>query len=336
MPGKTDTNAVMSLFNRHLRLRAQQGLFQGVALYELADKTPIPPHSGATVFVPKHIPHSNIRALSEGSVLAVQCNTSAGFYSGTVAGYGDVKTYSDFLVAVHEVPTMISSDMHDLGRKLGYKYDDLLKAVISGVGTFVKPDGDTAAGSIASATRLTQRYFFDAGATLGNLDAPKFADGLYASIIGPRGTNHLYISTSGGSQLRANIAGAGDIPSFLEATERGAQAIERKTLGVLGECRIIKASRSTAFKAGTAALTAIYGVSAGASGHPVFTFGPGAFAAADLENMRPQTYMQGFGGNAAGGDILEQVMGIGIKGYFVAIAMDATNRLVKTAHGNAV
>ena len=321
----TTASKVMALFAKHLDKRSEKVLFKTPVLYELGVKRPLPGKAGTIMFVPKRYSRNNVRLLAEGTVLDHLSSTSAWYYSGAVSGYGDVRKYSDFLVKVMEVPDQISQDVADMSKYLGYKYDTLIRNKLSGAGTFVSPDGTTAAGSVQSATNLKQRFLFDAATTLANLDAYPYSDNLFAAVLPPIGIHDLFVSTSGGSQLATVPRGSG----FLDNTESGAQKLERMTIGMLGQCRVMSSTQSSRY------ITDASGGmcdSTASCGYQALVLAPGAFAVVDLETARPKTYIKPFG-QSGHLDTLDQLMSVGVKGYFVPIAMDTTNRLVRTAIG---
>lgn len=317
----TSTNTVMSLFNRHLEKRSQKSLFKTPVLYELASKHPLPGGAGKTIFIPRHIAKNSGGALTEGNIVNPSA-TSAHYYSATVGGYGDAKAYSDFLVMVHEIPTMISDDIAAMSKFAGYWVDDSIKTQIVNSGTHVMPDGVTADGLAKDETPLKQRFLFDASTQLMTTDCPTFDDGNYAGVFHPKQIHDLFISTSAGSQL-GSYAFRG---SFLEGTEFGAQKLEKMTIGVLGKVRVLESRHSVedAFET--------MGMSADNSGWGAFVMGPGAVGAVDLQTARLQTFIKGLG-SAGAADPINQKQTAGIKMYFAAVAMDVTNRLVHTASG---
>lgn len=335
MPSSLSTSvAVWALYGKHLVKRAQEGLFGATLLPMLGNQIPLPGHAGKTIFIPKDYPKNNIRALTEGTIISL-CPTSGHYYSGTVAGYGDAIGYNDFLVSIHEIPTMVSNDINTMSRYLGYKYEDICQGVLSAAGTWVSPDGATAQGNIAATTPLLQRFLFDASTTLASTNAPMYSDGLYHGVFHPRQTHDLFVSTSGGSQLQ-NAAHSPN-QGWLEGTEAGAAKLTRASIGILGRVRILETTQSAKalYTGASAEVASIGGMISSVSGYQALVMGPGAFAAVDLENQRPQVYVKGFG-SAGTADPINQVSSAGIKGYFTAIAMDTTNRLVRTASGKTL
>jgi len=324
--GLTSTNTVMSLFNRHLQKRSEKSLRDTVVLYELCDKHPLPGRAGKTIFVPKHIARDSIVALTEGTILGTSA-TSAHFYSATVAGYGDARSYSDFLVMIHEIPTMISDDVAGMTRDAGLFIDRLLANQFSGAGTYVAADGSTPTGSVKSTTQLKQSFLFSANTTLKSNKAPTFNDGSYAGVFHPRQTYDLFVATSGGmSQLGATPRGG----SFMENTELGARKLEMATIGKLGNVRIFENTNAAPDKIDNSGA-----VSAEHSGYHAYVFGPGAVGAVDLATARLKTFIKPVG-SAGASDPINQKMTAGVKFYFAAIAKDTTNRIVHTASGKTL
>jgi len=318
----TSTNTVFSLFGKHLHKVAEKTLFLTPVLYEFADKHPLPGKSGTTMFIPRSIQKDQVIALTEGTPIGPSA-TSAHYYSGTVAGYGAAKRYSDFLVDVHEIPAMISNDIEGMTKYAGYKIDSLILGAISAGGTYVAPDGATATGSVVDTTPLKQRFLFDASTTLDSVGSPYYGDGLYWGAFHPRTVHDLYVNTSSGATQLFSTS------NFLTETDYGAQKLERMGATVLGNVRIWKSNHSGkgVFAAG--------GMSAGNSGHMSFVMAPGAVAAVDLATSRLRTYMKPLG-SAGADDPIDQKMTAGVKFYFTAIAMDTANRLVKTASGKTL
>ncbi len=333
--GGTETNTVMSLFAKHLQKRSEKSLRSVPVLYELFDKRPLPGKSGATLFVPRHIAVSGIRVLVEGTVLDT-CSTSAHYYSATVKGYGDVRRYSDFLVMVHEIPTMISDDIEYMSRDAGLYIDNLCRTAISAKATsstqIVTPNGAAVANDVLSATNLKQSALFQANTRLAAGNAPTYADGTYAGVFHPKQTHDLFISTSGGNQLNRILLGSAAVGGFLQQTEFGAQKLERATMGILGNIRVIQNTNAPkAHNGGAAAM----GFSAGSSGWGALIMGPGAAAAIDLETARLKTFIKPIG-SAGALDCLDQLMTAGVKFYFAACAMDVSNRLLSIPSGKTL
>ena len=334
--GTTAKVATMALYGRHLVKRAQEGLFGATLLPMLGNQIPLPGHAGREIFIPKDYPLNRIKALTEGTPIGV-CPPSGHYYTGCVVGYGDARGYGDFLVSIHEVPSMVSNDIATMSRYLGYKYDSLCRVQLCAAGTWIAPDQTATQGGdtgVQSTTPITQRFLFDASTTLASNDAPTYSDGNYVGVFHPRQTHDLFVSTSAGSQLGKGLQTHG-ASSFLELTESGVGKLERASLGVLGRVRVLESTRNPMVYSADVATASITGMDSGQSGYPAYVFGPGAFAAVDLENQRPKVFLKGFG---SGGtyDPINQLSTAGIKGYFTAIAMDTANRLVRTASGKTL
>lgn len=314
-----DTGALMGLFNRHLTKVAERTLIDVPVLYELADKHPLPGKSGKTLFVPRHLSFDNIVALTEGTPIGFS-STCAGYYSATVAGYGGAKGYSDFLEMVREIPTTITHDIEDMMKYSGNKVDSLIRTKLCGTSTFVSPDGSTATGSVKSTTPLKQRFLFDAHTTLATNNVPMYNDGFYWGAFHPRALHDLFVNTSAGG----TVLGAG----YMELTDTGASKLERATIGALGGVRIFKTTNAPV-------LAALGGLSASNSGHQAFVMGPGAVGAIDLATSRLRSYIKGLG-SAGTEDPIDQVMTVGVKFYFAAIAKDVASRSVRTVSGKTL
>lgn len=332
--GLTSTNTVMSLFARHLQKRSEKTLIGTPVLYELADKHPLPMNSGTTIFIPRHIAKNRIRALTEQTIIGT-CATSAHYYTGTVVPYGDANSYSDFLVDVHEIPTMISDDVNAMTRYAANKVDSLIGAQLSNAGTFVNPDGAQGVGTILSTTPMKQRYLFDATAVLAGNDAPTYGDGNYATVVHPRQQHDLFVNTSAANQM-GSVKGGSE--NFLQMTEMGQRKLANATIGILGQQRVITSTVAARYLYAATSDTAsagAAGMESANSGYMAVSMGPGAVAAVDLGTSRFKTYIKGFdsGGTL---DPIEQQMTAGIKFRFVAVAMDTANRLVRTASGKTL
>ena len=325
-PSVTTSN-VMKLFNRHLQKRSEKSLRDTPILVDCFDQRPLPGKAGVTMFVPRHIARDQIAALTEGSPIGL-CATSAHYYSATVVGYGDARSYSDFLVAVHEIPTMISDDIAGMVRDAGLFIDRLCATAISDSGTFVSPDGSTTEDSVVESTPLRQSALFVANTTLAGKNAPTYADGMYKGVFHPNSVHDLFIATSAGSQLGTY---GGFNAGFLENTEQGASKLTHATMGVLGNIRILQNSNAPKplFNTHTSGAA---GMSADNSGYESYIMGPGAAAAVDLSTSKLRTYTKGLG-SAGTADPIDQVMTAGVKFYFVALPMDVSNRLVRIPVG---
>ena len=195
---------VMSLFSKHLDKRVERTLYATPVLYEFADKHPLPGKKGTHMFVPRSITKNKIATLTEYTAITPS-GTSAGYYSGVVSGFGDARVYSDFLVTVSEIPTMISNDLADMAKAAGIHYDRMIVSQISAINSnYINPDGATAAGSVTSTTSLKQRFLFDARATLAKNGVPPYSDGNYWAAISPEGTHDLFVNTSAGGTVWRN------------------------------------------------------------------------------------------------------------------------------------
>ena len=116
----------------------------------------------------------------------------------------------------------------------------------------------------------------------------------------------------------------------MELTDMGASKLERATIGALGGVRIFKTT-TTPLLTGTARVGQ---VSADSSGYQAYVMGKGALGAIDLKTARLRSYIKSLG-SAGTSDPIDQLMTVGVKFYFAALAKDTTNRLVTTASGNA-
>lgn len=318
-------NHVMSLFNRHLRKTAEQTLYATPVLYTFATKAPLPGNAGKTIFIPKHYGRNGIRSLAEGTKIDT-CATSTHYYSATVAGYGDAREYSDFLVAIKEIPSLLNDDIRSMTEFAGQKVDSLIRAQISatGVGTFVSPDGVVVDTDVGENTSLKQRFLFDAYATLASKNAPRYPDRMYWGAFHPKAIHDLFVNTSAGT-------GAGSLVASLMNTESGFKQLQEATIGKLGGIRIVETTTTPVIANG------VGGVSEGAnSGYAAYVMGPGAVGAVDLANSRLKTYIKPFGSGGATGDPIDQFMTVGVKFYFAAVKMDVANRLVRTASGTTL
>jgi N4-gp56 family major capsid protein len=313
----------MSLFNRYLRKVAEQTLYATPVLYEFSKKAPLPGNAGKTIFIPKHYGRNGIRALSETKTSKIlTCATSTHYYSATVAGYGDARSYSDFLVAIKEIPTVLEDDIRSMTEFAGQKVDSLIRTQICGAGNWVSPDGSTANTDVIETTQLKQRFLFDAYSTLAGLNCPKYSDGSFWGAFHPHAIHDLFVGTSSGS---TNL-GAG----FMELTDLGAKKLENATIGKLAGVRVVETTSVPKIANG------VGGISEGAnSGYASFVMGPGAVGAVDLQNSKLQTIIKGLG-SAGTADPVNQEMTAGVKFYFAAVAMDTTNRLVRTASGSTI
>lgn len=316
----TGTGNTWGLFGKHLTKEAERTLIDVPVLYEFADKHPLPGKSGKTIFVPRHLSFDNIVGLTEGTALGPSA-TCAAYYSATVAGYGGVRGYSDFLEFIREIPTTITNDINDMMKYSGNKIDSLLRTQVcaDGSATFVSPDGSTASGSVLTTTALKQRFLFDAYATLAGENVPMYSDGFYWGAFHPRVIHDLFVNTSAGG----TVLGAG----YMELTDVGASKLERCTIGALGGVRVMKTTNCP--RLGTS--TAIGGFSADNSGYQSFVMGPGALGAIDLSTARLKAFVKppGSGGTS---DPIDQLMTAGVKFYFAPIKKDIT-RVVRTASG---
>lgn len=316
-------NHIMSLFNRYLRKTAEQTLYATPVLYEFAKKAPIPGGSGKTIFIPKHYGRNGIRSLTEASPIGL-CATSTHYYSATVSGFGDARGYSDFLVAIKEIPTMLADDIRSMTEFAGQKVDSMIRTQICTAGTWVSPDGNTGNTDVIETTAMKQRFFFDAYATLAGNDAPRYGDGNYWAALHPFACHDVFVGTSNGS------AGAQLGGGFMETTDVGAKKLMDAQIGKLAGIRVFETTTTPKIANG------VGGVSEGAnSGYAAYVMGPGAVGAVDLANSKLRTYIKPLG-SAGGADPIDQYMTAGVKFYFAAVAMDTANRLVRSASGSTL
>lgn len=322
------------LFVTHLHKRAVNALYGQAVLYEQGDPKPLPGGSGTTLIIPKYAGQTSaggggtdygIRPLVEGTVLS---STSAAMsnYSGTVSGFGDVRTYSDFIMHVNEIPQFISDEINDMVMNARRKLDNIALAVLSAssVGTNIKADGSTAFGNCVGTTTLKQRALFDANSTLAANDANPYSDGTWHGVFHPNQIHDLFVGAAASGTALTQL-GAG----YMEATELGAKKLEKASIGVLGNVRIYQSTW------GSNAVTSAGGFTSGtAGGYQAYIMAPGAFAKVDLATARLRTYWKpaGQGGNY---DTIEQLNKAGVKFYATAVAMDTAKRLVKVVSGNS-
>lgn len=311
-------NNVLRLLKQNLDSRAQRALYGRPVLYELGDKYPLPTGMGYEMYIPRHFSQNHWGALTEYTRFTPSA-TSAGRYSGSVAGYGDARIYSDFLRLVMSVPSQVPNDMDDMMRYGAKKIDDLCRAQISGGGTLVAPDGATTS-NIRSATNLKMRALFEASTVLASNNALEYENGLYRGVFHPRQTFDLFLNGSGGQAISYN---------WLTSTEIGAKKLERMTISVLGRVQVIESTWSPKFSAG------VEGASAGACCYTAYVMGPGAFAAIDLATAQLKTYIKG-PGTAGALDPIDQISTVGAKFYFGAAQMDVTNRQVRITSGKTL
>jgi N4-gp56 family major capsid protein len=315
------------LYVTHLNKRAVNALYGQAVLYEQGDPKPLPGGSGTTMNIPKYVGADNISALTEGTLLAPTSAPMA-VYSGTVSGFGEVRAYSDFLMAVNEIPQFISDEINDMVMYARKKLDEIAIGVLSGsnVGKTISPDGSTAATAVTSVKTLKQRALFDANSTLAAANAQPYADGTWHGVFHPNQIHDLFVSTSG---LNTGNMGAG----YMEDTDIGAKKLERASIGILGNVKVYQSTWGS--QAITSSDTYFSG---GGGGYKAFIMGPGAFAKVDLASARLKTYWNP--AKASTYDTIEQVSTAGVKFYATAVAMDtgtqaAPKRLVKVTSGGS-
>jgi hypothetical protein len=315
------------LFVTHLHKRAVNALYGQAILYEQGDKKPLPGGAGTTMIIPKYVGGDNISALTEGEILA-PTSAAMSSYTGTVAGYGEVRAYSDFIMAVNEIPQYISDEINDMTMYARKKLDKLAVAQLSASGntaTYIKPDGVTARTSVVNTTVLKQRALFDANSTLAANDANPYPDGTFHGVFHPNQIHDLFVAvaTSGGS--------TGMVGGAMENTDVYAKKLERASLGVLGNIKVYQSTWGT--EALGSAEAYYSSASSTGTGYLAFIMAPGAFASVDLATSRLKTYWKPAttGGNY---DAIEQVHKAGVKFYACAVAMDTANRLCRTSSGD--
>lgn len=317
------------LYVTHLKKRAVNALYGQAVLYEMGDPKPLPGGSGTTLIIPKYTGADNIRTLTEGTILSA-VSAAMSSYTGTVAGYGDVRAYSDFIMAVNEIPQYISDEINDMTQYAKKQLDDLAIAQLSSSakGTYISPDGGTASLLAAvTTTQLKQNALFTANSTLAGNDANPYEDGTWHGVFHPNQVHDLFVTNaaSGGS---TGVIGAG----YMEGgSDLGAKQLERASIGILGNVKVYQSTW------GAQAVTSVGGLmsaSGGNDGYQAFIMAPGAFAKVDLATARLRTYWKpaSMGGNY---DALEQVSKAGVKFYATAVAMDVESRLVKVLSGGA-
>lgn len=330
MAGTATTNQLHIMYEAHFETRVQKQLYKTPVLYELCDKHPLPGGKGTTIYIPRQITPETGGTLTENTAIT-PCATSGGYYSATVAGWGQAIQYSDFLILVKQIPSLISDDLTAMGKYAGYWVDSEIVDQISGrsdVSNWLSPDGSVGQGSVVATTPLKQNFLFRASTTLASNNAPTYGDGNYAGVFHPKAVYDLFISTSAGSQLGTYNTGAS---SFLEGTESGFKKLESMTIGVLGKVRVLESTQSCKAVYGSS----VVGSSSNASAHPGYVMGPGACAAVDLTTAKLKTYLKppGSGGTS---DPIDQITTAGVKLYFAAVGMDLTNRLVRTGSGTTL
>ena len=327
----TSAGSAGKLWNQHLYKRAVNALYGQAVLYEQGDPRPLPGGSGHTLSIPKYVGSDGMGALTENAAVTTG-SVAMSNYTGTIAGYGEARKYSDFVMYVNEIPQFVSDEIHDMTQNARKQLDDLAIAVLSasGIGAYIKPDGATAIYSSINTTVLKQRALFDANSTLAGANANPYSDGTWHGVFHPNQVHDLFVgAAASGTPLGEYGAG------YLEATEIGAKALEKASIGVLGNVRIYQTTW------GSQAVTSVGGLmsaASGAAGHQAFILAPGAFAKVDLATARLKTYWKP-AGSAGTADPIDQFSTAGVKFYATAVAMDvgttaAPKRLVKVVSGN--
>ncbi len=325
----TSAGSAGKLFNQHLFKRAVNALYGQAVLYEQGDPKPLPGGAGTSFSIPKYVGKDDMGLLTEGTIVST---TSAAMsnYTGTVAGYGEARKYSDFIMYANEIPAWISDEIHDMTMNAKKQLDDLAIAVLSasGVGTYIKPTGAGVALSSIYTTAMKQRALFDCNSTLAGNDANPFADGTFHGVFHPNQTHDLFVG-AGASGVVLTQLGAG----YMEATSLGAKKLERASIGILGNINVYQSTW------GSQAVTSTGGLMSASQtgtsgGYQAFILAPGAFAKVDLATARLRTYWKP-AGSAGTADPIDQISTAGVKFYATAVAMDTTNRLCKIVSGNS-
>lgn len=321
------------LFVTHLHKRALNALYGQAVLYEQGDAKPLPGGSGTTMIIPKYVGADNITALTEGTLLTPTSAAMAN-YSGTVAGYGEVRAYSDFIMAVNEIPQFISDEINDMTMYARKKLDAIAQGVLSAssVGTNVSPDGGAttvADKNILTTTTLRQRALFDANSTLAGNDANPYGDGCWHGVFHPSQIHDLFVNAAA-SGNGSGFLGAG----YMEQTDAGAKKLEKASIGILGNVKIWQSTwGSTAVGSAGGFMSAGVAGTGATGGWQAYIMAPGAFAKVDLATSRLRTYWNP--AKASTYDSIEQVSTAGVKFYATAVAMDTANRLCKIVSGGA-
>lgn len=110
--------------------------------------------------------------------------------------------------------------------------------------------------------------------------------------------------------------------------------IYRGEVGMLHGVRFVQSANIPKL-IGSASNSAVTGLSGTSSGYNAFIFGAGAYGCVELEGGSAKTYIKQLG-SAGTADPINQRATVGAKVYFAAVNLDATNRLVRVAHGASV
>ena len=313
------TTTIAALVAQHWDRVLLDNLYPSLQFYQFADKKRIPAGTGKTAWWSRYIKYAAAGGITDGTAIGVS-DLCAKRISAVVAGYGIAAMHSDFIIMTG-ISDVVRDSVQEVSKALALAIDNKIRGTISGSGTLLATSGKVA-GTVLTGTPLQLASIITGVNTLDSVNCKRFPDGNYVAICHPGGLAQLRASTT------ANASWI-DINKYANSETVG--KIYRGEVGMLHGVRFIQ---STACKVygGNAALSAVHGLSGGATGANLYMFGAGAYGAVELDGGNAKTYVKQLG-SAGTADPINQNATVGAKIYFGAVDLDCTNRLYRIAHG---
>lgn len=314
------TQTITALVGEHYDRLLLDNLYPSLKFYQFADKKRVPAGTGKVAHFTKYIKLAAAGAITEATVMGVS-DLSATRVSATLGGHGIAVKHSDFIVMTG-ISDVVTDSVQEVSKSLALKIDNLTRTAICATGTLQYGSAQTT--KVINTTPMTETDVLDAVVTLDSADAKRFPDGNFVCIGHPRTMKSLKAQTGAGSWIEVNKY----------ANSQTVGQIYRGEVGMLHGVRFVQSSNIPKL-IGTAANSATTGLSGTTSGYNAFIFGAGAYGAVELDGGSAKTYIKQLG-SAGTADPINQFATVGAKIYYAAVALDATNRLVRIAHGASV
>ena len=314
------SQTTVTLVAEHYDRLLLDNLYPSLKFYQFGDKKRVPAGTGKVAHWTKYIKLAAAGAITEGTVMGVS-DLSATRVSATLGGHGIAVKHSDFLIMTG-ISDIVTDSVNEVSKSLALKIDTVCRNAICGVGTLQFGSAQTT--KVIDTTPITEVDILDAVVTLDSADAKRFPDGNFVCLAHPRSLKSIKAQTAGGSWIEVNKY----------ANSQTVGQIYRGEVGMLHGVRFVQTSAIPKL-VGTAANSAVTGLSGTTSGYNAFIFGTGAYGVVELAGGAAKTYIKQLG-SAGTQDPINQFATVGAKIHFAAVALDATNRLVRIAHGATV
>lgn len=311
----------------------RENLWPSLYMRQLGTRVTIPRNYGDKVKIPRwESPLSITRGVvgRNTSVSAITSQTespvggpgyslrglSANFISGQVKQFFGARGYNDKLIIVAKA-NYFEGALESLSRELAWAIDDYTRAQISANST-LRTAGSTA-NKAATSDGLFGKNIAKIAPYMDANNVPRWPDGSFVGVFHPLSQYDVFRDPSATGFVSV-------------ARYNDARMIYRGEVGEMYGIRMLL-TNSLPKIFGSAANSATYGISGGATGSNGYVFAPDAFYALDLEGGGLEVIHHPLG-SAGTNDPANQAGSIAVKVFYgVASAPQADHRLVRFAHG---